>query len=105
MCLLVSWTSKLFVLAYLMNTIFPVVSSILLVMLLGYGLYKTLLTDTSFWQGVSKLSYWVLFPVLMIRTLANATIDTALLWPLSVIFTVALIVIFIYCVLVARLVG
>lgn len=88
-----------------MNTIFPVVSSILLVMLLGYGLSKTLLTETGFWQGISKLSYWVLFPVLVIRILANATIDTALLWPLLVIFTVALIVIFIYCVLVARLLG
>lgn len=88
-----------------MNTILPVVSSILLVMLLGYGLSKKLLTDTGFWQGISKLSYWVLFPVLMVRTLANATIDTELLFPLFAIFIAALILILIYCVLVARLLG
>ena len=88
-----------------MNTILPVVSSILLVMLLGYGLSKKLLTDTGFWQGISKLSYWVLFPVLMVRTLSNATIDTELLFPLFAIFIAALILILIYCVLVARLLG
>ena len=88
-----------------MNAIFPVVSSILLVMLLGYGLSKKLLVDASFWQGISKLSYWVLFPVLIVRTLANATIDPALVLPLFTIFTVALILILIYCVVVSRLLG
>ena len=88
-----------------MTTIFPIVSSILLVMLLGYGLSKKLLTDSLFWQGISKLSYWVLFPVLIVRTLAHATIDTGLLLPLFTIFTVALILILVYCVLVARLLG
>ena len=88
-----------------MTTIFPIVSSILLVMLLGYGLSKKLLTDSLFWQGISKLSYWVLFPVLVVRTLAHATIDTGLLLPLFTIFTVALILILVYCVLVARLLG
>ncbi len=88
-----------------MTTIFPIVSSILLVMLLGYGLSKKLLTDSLFWQGISKLSYWVLFPVLIVHTLAHATIDTGLLLPLFTIFTVALILILIYCVLVARLLG
>jgi malonate transporter len=88
-----------------MNTILPVISSILLVMLLGYGLSKKFFTDHSFWQGISKLSYWVFFPVLIIRTLANATINAELLFPLFAIFTTALIVIWIYCVVVARLIG
>jgi malonate transporter len=88
-----------------MNTILPIISSILLVMLLGYGLSKKLLTEASFWQGISKLSYWVLFPVLIVHTLANATIDAALLLPLCTIFIGALILILIYCVVVARLLG
>jgi predicted permease len=88
-----------------MNTILPVVSSILLVMLLGYSLSKKLLTETTFWQGISKLSYWVLFPILIVRTLANATIDTELLLPLLIIFTAALVLILLYCVVVARLLG
>ena len=88
-----------------MNTILPVVTSILLVMLLGYGLSKKLLTEPSFWQGISKLSYWVLFPILIIRTLANATIDRELFLPLLIIFTAALVLILLYCVVVARLLG
>lgn len=86
-----------------MSTILPVISSILLVMLLGYGLSKRLLTEPVFWQGISKLAYWVLFPVLIIRTLANATIDIELLLPLLVIFAVSLILILIYCVWASRL--
>ena len=88
-----------------MNTILPVISSILLVMLLGYGLSKKFFTDPSFWQGISKLSYWVFFPVLIVRTLANATINAELLFPLFAIFTTALIVIWVYCVVVAQLMG
>jgi len=88
-----------------MNTILPVISSVLLVMLLGYGLSKKFFTDAGFWRGVSKLCYWVFFPVLMVRTLANATIDAELLFPLFAIFTTALIVIWIYCLIVARLLG
>ncbi|MDB4001982.1 AEC family transporter [Oceanospirillaceae bacterium] len=88
-----------------MNTILPVISSILLVMLLGYGLSKRLLTEPVFWQGISKLSYWVLFPVLIIRTLANATINTELLVPLLVIFSVSLVLVLIYCFWASRLLG
>jgi len=88
-----------------MNTILPVISSILLVMLLGYGLSKRLLTEPSFWQGISKLAYWVLFPVLIIRTLAYATIKTELLLPLLVIFAVSLLLILAYCVWASRLMG
>jgi len=88
-----------------MNTILPAISSILLVMLLGYGLSKKFFTEPRFWQGISKLSYWVFFPVLIVRTLANATIDAELLLPLFAIFATALIFILIYCVVVARLLG
>lgn len=88
-----------------MNTILPVVTAILLVMLLGYGLSKKLLTDASFWQGISKLSYWVLFPVLIIRTLANATINTELFLPLLAILMIGLVLVLVYSVLVSKLLG
>ncbi len=74
-------------------------------MLLGYGLSKKLLIDTSFWQSVSKLSYWILFPILIVRTLANATIDATLFLPLLAILMVGLLVVLIYSLLVSRWLG
>ena len=88
-----------------MDMILSTVSAILLVMLLGYGLSKKLLIDTSFWQSVSKLSYWILFPILIVRTLANATIDATLFLPLLAILMVGLLVVLIYSLLVSRWLG
>ena len=88
-----------------MDMILSVVTAILLVMLLGYGLSKKLLIDTSFWQSISKLAYWVLFPILIVRTLANATIDATLFLPLLAVLMVGLLVVLIYCLLASRLLG
>ena len=68
------------VLAYLMNAILPVVSSILLVMLLGYGLSKKRLVDgTRFLARYFKVILLGVIPgVDHVRTLANATIDSCL---------------------------
>jgi len=88
-----------------MDMILPVVTSILLVMLLGYGLSKKLLADTGFWQGISRLAYWVLFPLLIVRTLAQATIDTQIVLPLVSVLVVALVVALAYSLIMSRLLG
>jgi len=88
-----------------MDMILPVVTSILLVMLLGYGLSKKLLADTGFWQGISRLAYWVLFPLLIVRTLAQATIDTQIVLPLVSVLVVALVVGLAYSLIMSRLLG
>jgi len=88
-----------------MDMILPVVTSILLVMQLGYGLSKKLLADTGFWQGISRLAYWVLFPLLIVRTLAQATIDTQIVLPLVSVLVVALVVGLAYSLIMSRLLG
>jgi len=90
---------------FFMDMILPVVTSILLVMLLGYGLSKKLLADTGFWQGISRLAYWVLFPLLIVRTLAQATIDTQIVLPLMSVLVVALLAVLIYSLVIARIMG
>ena len=48
----------------------PVLISVIFVLGLGQILSRTILQDASFWQGISKLSYWVLFPALLFKTIA-----------------------------------
>lgn len=65
----------------------PVLLSVIFVLGLGQVLSRTILKEKSFWQGISKLSYWVLFPALLFKTVAlsnfegmqvNATLATML---------------------------
>ena len=55
-----------------MLTALPVILSVILVLLLGQVLSRTILTEASFWQGISKLSYWVLFPALLFKTVSQS---------------------------------
>ena len=48
----------------------PVILSVLFVLCLGQLLSRTILQQDSFWQSISKLSYWVLFPALLFKTIA-----------------------------------
>ena len=41
-------------------------------MCLGQLLSRTILKEASFWQGISKLSYWVLFPALLFHTISQS---------------------------------
>lgn len=50
--------------------------------LLGVLLRRWLLIETSFWTGVEKLVYFVLFPALLFRALASVPIDMGSTLPL-----------------------
>ena len=50
----------------------PVILSVIFVLCLGQILSRTILTEASFWQGISKLSYWVLFPALLFKTVSQS---------------------------------
>ena len=41
-------------------------------MCLGQLLSRTILSEASFWQGISKLSYWVLFPAMLFHTISQS---------------------------------
>ena len=71
----------------------PVIISVILVMCLGQLLSRTILSEASFWQGISKLSYWVLFPALLFHTISQSDftgmqIDAALIVLLTGLFGV-----------------
>lgn len=62
----------------------PVIFSVLLVMMAGQLMSRTILKEAQFWQGISKLCYWVLFPAMLFKTIAlsdftGLAIDTSLI--------------------------
>jgi len=75
----------------------PVILSVLLVMVLGQIISRTILTDVNFWQGISKLCYWVLFPAMLFKTIAlsdftGLAINTSLIVLMSGLFGVMIII-------------
>lgn len=57
----------------IINALFPV----LLVILLGLLLKRSKLIEASHWTGIENLCYYILFPALLVKTLATAEIGSA----------------------------
>ena len=65
---------------------------IIVLILLGFGLKRARFMSDEAWSGMEKLTYFVLFPVLLIRTLGKQTLVGAP-WPaMLLLITVALLV-------------
>ena len=63
---------------------------IIVLILLGYGLKRARFMSDEVWSGMEKLTYFVLFPVLLVRTLGKQTLAGAP-WPsMLLLITVAL---------------
>jgi predicted permease len=63
-----------------MTTLTSAIAPVLVLILLGFGLRKAhFLTDDA-WAGLEKLTYFILFPALLIRELANQRL-TGVPWP------------------------
>ena len=65
---------------------------IIVLILLGYGLKRARFMSDEVWSGMEKLTYFVLFPVLLVRTLGKQTLAGAP-WPsMLLLITVTLLV-------------
>lgn len=65
----------------IVDTLLPVFALIVL----GYGLRQTMLTQPLFWQGSSKLAYFVLLPALLITRLAASPLDWQIVVPIWIV--------------------
>ena len=63
-----------------MNAFSIAITPILILILVGYGLKRVKFLSDDSWSGMEKLTYFVLLPALLIRTLANQTLVGAP-WP------------------------
>ena len=88
-----------------MSVILITVTSVLLVIMTGYALSRFLMTDPSFWQGVSKLCYWVLFPIMLVKVLAGADFTGAWVGDLVMLLWGALLLMVVFSLLSGRILG
>ncbi len=88
-----------------MSIILITVMSVLLVIMTGYALSRFLMTDPSFWQGVSKLCYWVLFPIMLVKVLAGADFSGAWVGDLVMLLWAALLLMVLLSLLSGKLLG
>lgn len=58
-----------------MYTFLIVLIPILILIVLGFGLQRSNFLPKAAWAGMEKLTYYILFPALLIRTLANQRVD------------------------------
>ncbi len=65
-----------------MRTILDTLLPVFTLILLGYGLRQSLLTQPAFWQGSSKLAYFVLLPALLVARLAASPLDWQVVVPI-----------------------
>ena len=66
-----------------MGTILTSVLPVFLLILLGYVIrWRELLTD-DFWKPAETLTYYVLFPALLVTTLAGADLSDLDVWPMA----------------------
>ena len=70
----------------IINALIPV----FLIILLGFGLKRTSLFDESAWTGFENLCYFVLFPVLLIKTLATAELGSTEIFRFSLMLLFAI---------------
>lgn len=59
-----------------MSLVLNALAPIFMLIVLGYGLSRTLLPNPDHWLGIEQLTYYVLFPALLIYTLARADLSS-----------------------------
>jgi malonate transporter len=84
-----------------MLSIIHSLTPVLLVIMLGFFLKRMRLIEDHYWTGIENLCYYILFPALLIKTLATARIDSTELLAFSgmvlfAIFAMSLLMLAVY---------
>ena len=71
----------------MVSVAFSTILSVLLLILLGFILSRTLLENEAIWSDVSRLCYWILFPVLLFDIISETSLSSAVVPPIILIIT------------------
>lgn len=66
-----------------LHTILAVIVPIFALIALGHAMYRLNFPGAGFWLQLERLVYYVLFPALLVKELATATVDESRLWPVA----------------------
>lgn len=64
-----------------MSDIFSTISAVLLLVFAGHILWRQEFLPVSFWDGLSKVCYWILFPCLLFDLMSTLQLDAPFLLP------------------------
>lgn len=71
----------------MVSVAFSTILSVLLLILLGFILSRTLLENEAIWSDVSRLCYWILFSVLLFDIISETSLSSAVVPPIILIIT------------------
>jgi predicted permease len=79
--------------------------SVLLLVVVGHLIKMRAFVPVSFWDGLSKICYWILFPGLLFNLTSTASLSAAFILPFSLTLLIAATSMVVYGFLAGRLIG
>jgi predicted permease len=88
-----------------MSAMISTILSVLLLVVVGHLIKMRAFVPVSFWNGLSKICYWILFPGLLFNLTSTASLSAAFILPFCLTLFIAATVMVIYGFLAGRLIG
>ena len=88
-----------------MSAMISTILSVLLLVVVGHLIKMRAFVPVSFWDGLSKICYWILFPGLLFNLTSTASLSAAFILPFSLTLLIAATIMVVYGFLAGRLIG
>ena len=88
-----------------MSAMISTILSVLLLVVVGHLIKMRAFVPVSFWDSLSKICYWILFPGLLFNLTSTASLSAAFILPFSLTLVIAATSMVVYGFLAGRLIG
>ena len=88
-----------------MSAMISTILSVLLLVVVGHLIKMRAFVPVSFWDGLSKICYWILFPGLLFNLTSTASLSAAFILPFCLTLLIAATAMVVYGFLAGRLIG
>ncbi|MDB2391317.1 AEC family transporter [Alphaproteobacteria bacterium] len=88
-----------------MSAMISTILSVLLLVVVGHLIKMRAFVPVSFWDGLSKICYWILFPGLLFNLTSTASLSAAFILPFCLTLFIAATSMVVYGFLAGRLIG
>ena len=88
-----------------MSAMISTILSVLLLVVVGHLIKMRAFVPVSFWDSLSKICYWILFPGLLFNLTSTASLSAAFILPFSLTLLIAATMMVVYGFLAGRVIG